>query len=395
MKLRPILVRVTTIPISMRVLLKGQIRYMLDHGFDVRMVSGDSNDKPLLEAQEGEKLITVPLTRKITPLLDLICLIRLIRIFSKIKPDIVHTHTPKAGLLGMWAAKLSGVPVRMHTVAGIPWMERKGLFKILLRCIERLTAMASTGVYPNSFALKRFMLNEKIASRKLEVIGDGSSNGVDDEYFQSSDLIREESVVLRQQKMLQKEDWVWIFVGRVVRDKGISELLHAFKSIKEQFEGDQLWILGEEELDLDPLTDEDRILMKSTKGIHCWGFREDIRPFLFASQVLVFPSYREGFPNVPMQAALMGTTLLLSDINGCNEIVEDRVNGLLVQPKNTSALTRAMLFIRNNEYLREQYAERAREKVLARYSRQVVQDQIFKEYIKQLKKKKLPLPEYE
>jgi glycosyltransferase involved in cell wall biosynthesis len=135
--------------------------------------------------------------------------------------------------------------------------------------------------------------------------------------------------------------------------------------------------------------------MKSTKGIHCWGFREDIRPFLFASQVLVFPSYREGFPNVPMQAALMGTTLLLSDINGCNEIVEDRVNGLLVQPKNTSALTRAMLFIRNNEYLREQYAERAREKVLARYSRQVVQDQIFKEYIKQLKKKKLPLPEYE
>jgi glycosyltransferase involved in cell wall biosynthesis len=392
MQRSPILVRVTTIPLSMRVLLKGQIQFMREHGFDVKMISSDSQDKNLLEQQEGAELITVPFTRRITPFQDLICLFQLIRIFRKIRPDIVHTHTPKAGLLGMWAARLSGVPLRMHTVAGLPWMEKKGLLRQLLRMIEKLTAMASTGVYPNSFALKRFMLNEKIASRKLDVIGAGSSNGVDDEFFRCTDSIREEALRLREQTMIQKDDWVWIFIGRVVRDKGVSELLQSFKSIREQFRGDQLWILGEEEPGLDPLSEADRAMLTSAEGIHCWGFREDIRPFLLASQALVFPSYREGFPNVPMQAALMGTMLLLSDINGCNEIVEDRVNGLLVQPKNTSALTRAMLFIRKNEYLREQYAERARDKIQSRYSRRTVQNQILEEYKKQLRKKKLPLP---
>lgn len=368
---------------------------MRDRGFDVRMITGAGSDTFLLEEQEGGKVITVPFTRKITPFRDLLCLIRLYRIFKKLTPDIVHTHTPKAGLLGMWAAKLAGVPIRMHTVAGIPWMEKSGLMRKLLRQMERLTSLASTAVYPNSFALKRFLVNENIFPKKLEVIGSGSSNGVDCDFFHTTEIIVERALQLRQQCYLKDKDWVWIFIGRIVRDKGISELLKAFNQLRQQFPGDQLWILGEEEPQLDPLSKEDKLILKTSPGIHCWGFVEDIRPYLQASQVLVFPSYREGFPNVPMQAALMGSMLLLSDINGCNEIVEDRVNGMLVQPKDASALARNMLFIRNNDYLRNQFAERAKEKVKNRFSRQTVQQLLLDEYINQLKKNHLPLPNHE
>lgn len=385
----PKLIRITTVPVSLQVLLKGQMKFMSRHGFEVTMISAGGIEVNALKEQEQCPHIAVPLTRKITPWKDLVCLIKLVRVIKKIKPDIVHTHTPKAGLIGMWAAKLAGVPVRLHTIAGLPWMESRGIMRFILRSVEKLTAKAASRIYPNSFELESFLAEENVAKDKMKVLGKGSSNGIDSSFFSLTETIKEQAAALRQQKKTEQTSWVWIFVGRLVKDKGIGELLDAFQTLNKSFPGDQLWMLGEEEPELDPLDEHHKEILHTHSSIHCWGFQKDIRPYLAASQVLAFPSYREGFPNVPMQAGLMGCMLVLSDINGCNEIVEHEKNGLLVPVKNTIALSDAMLQIRQNPAAREAFAQAINKKIKEDYDQQKLWNLILEEYHSWLPGKKL------
>lgn len=383
----PRLIRITTVPVSMQVLLKGQLKFMKQHGFDVTMISADGPEVKTVIDQESCPHIAVPFTRMITPLKDLICWIKLFKILRKIKPDIVHTHTPKAGLLGMSAAWFARVPVRMHTIAGLPWIEKKGGFRKLMRFLEKVTATFASGLYPNSRNLEKFLEMEKVGLGKMKVLGQGSSNGIDSNFFSITENLAKEGAALREDNKITKEAWVWVFVGRLVKDKGIGELLDAFQKTHEKFPGDRLWLLGEEEPDLDPLDAHHAALLHTHSAVQCWGFKKDIRPYLAASQVLVFPSHREGFPNVPMQAGSMGCMLLLSDINGCNEIVKHQENGLLVPSKNADALTTSMLYIRQKPAEREVYAEAIRNKIKNDYDQQHVWDLILEEYHSQLTKK--------
>ncbi len=383
----PKLVRITTLPVSMQVLLKGQMRFMKEHGFDVVMISSDGPEVKALQEQEQCVHIAVLLTRKISPVTDLISLFKLVRLFRKIKPDIVHTHTPKAGLLGMWAAWLAGVPVRLHTIAGLPWVETTGFLRALLKFVEKLTAMPACQIYPNSFIQQRFLSEQKIARGKMKVLGKGSSNGINSDYFSLNEELAVAAAGLRSAEKVSHDAWVWIFVGRLVKDKGLGELLDSFSALQEQFPSDRLWLLGSEEPALDPLDEPHKKMLRSNPAIRCWGFQKDIRPYLAASQVLAFPSYREGFPNVPLQAGLMGCMLLLSDINGCNEIVQDGVNGLLVPAKNTAKLTAAMLTIRRQPALRQKYASAIQQKIKADYDQQVLWEIILNEYQTWLAKK--------
>lgn len=374
------LVRITTVPVSMQVLLKGQPRFMRANGFDVTLVSSPGDEVETLEAQEGCPHISVMLTRKITPFRDLMSLVQLIRILREIRPDIVHTHTPKAGLIGMWAAWFARVPVRLHTIAGIQWMETTGALRTLLKAVEKLTAWPAHRVYPNSRMLAEFLRRQKIGRGKLKVLGKGSSNGIDANHFSPTMEILEKASALRLEKNLQPGDWVWIFVGRLVKDKGLGELLDAFKIIHQQFPGDRLWLLGNEEPELDPLEEGHKEILHTHTAITRWGFQKDIRPYLAAAQVLVFPSYREGFPNVPMQAGLMGCMLLLSDINGCNEIVDTNINGILVPAKDSRKLTEQMLMIRRDPSMRKKYADLARKKITENFGQQQVWRLILDEY---------------
>ncbi|MFT3909005.1 MAG: glycosyltransferase family 4 protein [Ferruginibacter sp.] len=383
----PRLIRITTVPVSMQVLLRGQLKFMKEHGFDVTMVSADGEEVKALEEQEGSPHIAVPFTRMITPIKDMICWIKMFRIFRKLKPDIVHSHTSKAGLIGMSAAWFAGVPVRLHTIAGIPWIESKGFFRYFMRLLEKVTVMFASKIYPNSFNQEKFLEAENIAVGKMKVLGKGSSNGIDTDFFSVTPSITTAATKLREEKKIETNAWVWIFVGRLVKDKGIGELLDAFQKIQEKFPADRLWLLGEEEPELDPLDEHHASLLHTHPAIYSWGFQKDIRPYLAASQVLVFPSYREGFPNVPMQAGLMGCMLLLSDINGCNEIVQDKENGLLVPSKNTEALTASMFLIRQDPELRTTYAQAIQSRIKKEYEQQHVWDLILEEYHYWLTKK--------
>ena len=380
----PKLVRITTVPISLLVLLKGQMRFMQSKGFDVTMISSDGEEVAPLLIQEDCPHISIELTRKITPIKDLLSLIALTRLLLKIKPDIVHTHTPKAGLIGMWAAKFAGVPVRLHTIAGLPWVETTGMMRKLLKNVEKLTAMAACQILPNSFVQRDFLYNENIARGKMKVIGGGSSNGIDSDHFSSNETIEAKAKALTTAANLHADGWIWIFVGRIVKDKGMAELMESFVEVHAQFPKDRLWLVGEEEPTLDPLEEKHRTLLHEHPAIKWCGYQKDIRPYLAAAKVLAFPSYREGFPNVPLQAGSMGCMLLLSDINGCNEIVKNGTDGMLVPPKNTAALTTAMLQIRNNPTQRDFFASAIQQKIKAQYNQKLLWNLLLQEYQQQL-----------
>ena len=381
----PKLVRITTVPVSMMVLLKGQLKFMKQNGFDVTMISNEGPEVEQLKVQENCPHIAITLTRKITPFTDLISLIKLTLLLRKIKPDIVHTHTPKAGLIGMWAAKLAGVTIRLHTIAGLPWVESRGMIRRLLIAVEKLTAFAATNVFPNSFVQRDFLLQNEIAKNKMKVIGNGSSNGIDTDYFSTNLDIENQAKAIRIRERIHEEACVWIFVGRIVRDKGITELIDAFLEIQIQFPEDRLLLLGDQEPHLDPLDEKYVQLLTSHHAIISCGFQKDIRPYLAASQVLVFPSYREGFPNVPMQAGAMGCALILSDINGCNEIVNHGKDGWLVSVKNVSALTAAMMEARNNPIKTRLFAETIKEKIVTGYAQSYLWNCMLQEYQQLLK----------
>jgi len=383
----PKIVRITTIPVSMMVLLKGQMKFMQQNGFDIVMISSDGKEVKQLIEQESCPHIAIKLTRKITPFTDLVSLFRLVKILHSIKPDIVHSHTPKAGLIAMWAAKIAGVRIRLHTIAGLPWMETKGIKRRMLIGVEKLTTMAATSVFPNSFTQRDFLISNGIAQNKMKVIGNGTSNGINLNHFVRNADIHAKAKNIRQQLGIDENDWLWIFVGRIVKDKGISELIEAFDDIFKLFPRDRLLLVGEQETDLDPLDQKHIDILKNHSAMISCGFQNDIRPYLAASQVLVFPSYREGFPNVPMQAGLMGCALILSDINGCNELVRHNEDGWLVTVKNKASLFNAMLEARNNRTLMQQYANTIQAKIKEKYDQTNFWNSLLNEYRQQLNNK--------
>jgi glycosyltransferase involved in cell wall biosynthesis len=373
--------------------LTGQMRYMREQGFDVIMMSSDGSEVEALVEQEGCSHEVIRLTRRITPWQDLKALVTLTRRLRQLRPDIVHTHTPKAGLIGMWAAKLAGVPIRLHTIAGLPWMESTGWRRRLLIAIEHLTALAATRIYPNSRQQMQYMASHRIARNKMMVLGHGSSNGIDLDKYALTPELEQKAEELKQQVRLYKGAWIWVFVGRLVKDKGMAELMKAFQRFYRQFPEDQLWLIGAQEPDLDPLDEETLESMKNLKTVRCWGFQEDVRPFLAAANALVFPSYREGFPNVPLQAGALGCALVLSDINGCNEIVEHEKDGYLVKPKNVNDLVYWLIKLREEDGRGALFSTNIREKIAAHYDRKVIWSALLDQYRQLLKETNKPLPD--
>jgi lipopolysaccharide/colanic/teichoic acid biosynthesis glycosyltransferase len=378
----PRLLRITTVPISLKLLLGGQLTFFKRQGFEVLSISADGP-----EVQdgmiEGAPHKVVPMTRKITPIQDLACLFKIIRIIRQFRPDIVHTHTPKAGLLGMLAAWFCSVPVRMHTVAGLPLMEKSGFTKRLLVFVERITYRCATVVYPNSAGLMKFIQQSIGEDFPLQMIGKGSSNGIDIDFFSRTEILEKEARAIRKKYGIGVEDLVYSFVGRVVRDKGIGELVKAFRQSRQgnapetkQF----LLVIGHFEQDLDPISPEDLAFLRSDGNVVLAGYQSDVRPWLIASDIFVFPSYREGFPNVVMQAGCLGVPAIVSNINGCNEIVEHNLTGLIVTPKDAEALRQAMRKLADDKLLRSTLAQKAYSKITTFYDQRYVWQQLLKEY---------------
>ncbi len=374
------LVRITTLPISFEKLLPGQL-YFMSYYYDVYAISSAKNQLEEFAKNEKANAYSVNLTRKITPFTDIIALWKLYKFLRLSKPSIVHTHTPKAGLLGMLAAKAAGIRIRLHTVAGLPLMEASGLKKWILKGTEKVTYACATKVYPNSFGLKQIIINYKFCNPdKLKIIANGSSNGVDVSYFNPSLITDEIKNKVRKSLNIEKNDFTYLYVGRIVGDKGINELVEAFDKLYKTNSNIKLLLVGYKEAELDKLKQKTEDIISSHPAIISTGFHKDVRAFYAISNVLVLPSYREGFPNVLMQAGAMGLFCIATDINGCNEIIEDEENGFLVPPKDTDSLFNAMSQVLLQRDERGIYNDVARQRVCEKYNSSIIWNALLEEY---------------
>ncbi|HET8860577.1 glycosyltransferase family 4 protein [Marivirga sp.] len=374
------ILRITTVPISLNILLKGQLKFMGENGYDVITASADGPEVKEICQRESVQHFAIDFTRTLSPFKDLRALWQLIRLIQKEKPNIVHTHTPKAGLLGMMAAKFAGVKLRMHTVAGMPLMEATGNTKRILRLTEKLTYFCAHKVYPNSDRLQDYMQKEFSAFQdKFKIIGEGSSNGIDTKHFSKQSVDESAIQNLRSEHKISSHAAVFVFVGRIVEDKGIHELVEAFLGLEEKA---YLLLVGAFEDEREPVKAQiKQSIANHTRIIHV-GFQKDIRPFLAASDIFVFPSYREGFPNVVLQAAAMELPCIVSDINGSNEIITHNENGLIVPVKNTEELKLAMEQLLINIEKRKNLASNSRVSILDKYDQHKVWRAILEEYQK-------------
>lgn len=369
------LIRVTTVPLSLEKLLGNQLTYM-NSFYDVTAVSSDEEELARVATQLGVKHHCVEMTRKITPLKDLKAIWDMYRFLKKEKPDIIHSHTPKAGMIAMMAGYMAGVPVRMHTVAGLPLLETSGIKSWVLETVEKLIYRCSTQVYPNSKGLKEIMIQRGLGKPgKLTVLGNGSSNGIDTNYFDPTLITTETRESLRKKLEIAPQDYVFVFVGRLVKDKGINELVAAFARLQKNrqhlsagnTEGEsfhrsdlKLLLVGPSEQDLDPLAPLTLSEIDRNSHIITVGYQQDVRPYLAVSDCLVFPSYREGFPNAVMQAGAMGLPAIVTNINGCNEIVTHLLNGIIIPVKESVALENAMRLISEDTELHHRMKDLSR-----------------------------------
>ena len=368
------LIRTSTIPASLENLLKGQLK-MLSKYYNVLAVSSPGDDMETIEEREGVRTIAIPMERRISLIKDFISLIRLIVLFAKERPDMVHSITPKAGLLSMLAAWITRVPVRMHTFTGLVFPTATGKMQKLLIAMDRLTCFCATHINPEGEGVKRDLVNYNITSKPLHIIANGNVNGIDLEYFDKTPEVVEKACSYKKEGT-----FTFCFVGRMVRDKGINELVHSFLRLYQKDERVRLLLVGPFEKELDPVLPEVEEHILHHPGICYMGYQNDVRPFLVASDALVFPSYREGFPNVVIQAGAMGLPAIVTDIKGCNEIVLPDLNGVIIPSKDEQALYESMKYFASHPVEVERMAANARPLIASRYEQRIVWNALLDEY---------------
>lgn len=379
------IIRITTAPLSLKVLLAGQMKYMQEHGFEVVMVSSDGPELPSVKENEGCRHHIIPMTRRMTPFGDLRCLWLLYRYFRKERPDIVHSHTPKAGLLAMLAARFAGVKLRVHTIAGLRYVTTRGFSRRLLVFMEKLTGKAATHVWPNSCSLENFIRENKLVKpAKLEVIGWGSSNGVRLSRYSPAAIQASKLEETKQHIGFDEKLVYFLSVGRIVHDKGMDELLAAFVKVYEINPSVRLLLVGAFEDEVDPVSDKARELIRNHPGVIMAGWSDAVEYYMHFSFALVHPSHREGFPNVLLQAGAMYCPILCSRIEGNVDIVEHGKTGLIFEVKNEDALFEQMKYALENPALIKQYAATLRQQIEQHFDQPIVHSFLHKRYMELL-----------
>ncbi len=376
------LVRITTVPMALRYLLPGQMDFMQQQGYDVLMISADGKELPEVLAQEKCRHIVVPMTRKITPLQDLKCLWQLVKIFRKEKPDIVHSHTPKAGLLGMLAAFIARTPTRIHTVAGLPLMVETGFKHRLLKAIEKLTYSAATQVWPNSPSLYQYIMKEQLTRpSKLKLIGSGSTNGINTERFDPAKMQPHIMQQVKESINYQPELSYFLCMGRLVKDKGIVELINAFTALSLNQNNSRLILVGDFEDGLDPLPRHTKISIKNNPAILHVKWTNEVEYYMQLAHSFVFPSHREGFPNVLLQAGAMKLPIICSNIVGNKDIVKNNETGFVFDVANEKQMQDLMLRSLQERGTMMEMAAQLRQKVNAEFQRSFIWKNIHDQYV--------------
>lgn len=315
---------ITTSPLTINLILKNQPKY-LSQFYDVEIATSPDASFECIFAREKVITHAVSMDRGINLVKDIYSIIKMFFLVKKLKPTIVHSYTPKAGLVAMVSSYFCRVPIRIHTFTGLIFPTQTGFKKILIKNVDKLICLFATHIIPESNGVKKILIKENITKKPLALIGHGNIAGVDVDFFNSD-----------EKNFTKKANgkFRFIFVGRLHRDKGIEELITAFDKIGNKAE---LVLVGD--LDQEGQLNKDVLnRIKSNPSINWVGFQHDIRDFLINSDVLILPSYREGFPNVLLQAGAMALPCLVTDIPGSNEIIEENKNGWIIPPGDHNSL---------------------------------------------------------
>lgn len=347
--------------------------------YEVVLLSSPGEELDEAKAQYGVKTIAVPMERHISVLKDFVSLCRLIIIFLRERPDIVHSMTPKAGMLCMLAGWLTWVPVRVHTFTGLVFPTSTGMKRRILMFTDWLTCACATHVIPEGEGVKTDLLNNGITKKPLQVLGYGNVMGVDLSYYSRLRVSGE--------RLKVKDEFIFLFVGRIVRDKGINELVKAFLRLHNNHPNTKLYLVGPFEDSLDPISSETRQAISQNNSIDAVGAKrgDELLAYYAAADCFVFPSYREGFPNTVLEAGAMELPSIVTDINGSREIIIEGKNGVIVPPRDEQALFEAMKEMLENTEKRKEMAANARRLIAQRFEASFVRACLYDFYRRILK----------
>jgi glycosyltransferase involved in cell wall biosynthesis len=376
--------RISTVAFFIDTQLHSQISMTVKSGAEVSVIASESSLNRPIDCVE---YFSIDIPREINPLKDLLALVRLWRLFRKQKFDIVHSTTPKAGLLCALAGKFAGVQIRIHSYTGQPWVTLTGIKRQVARWGDWIIGSLNTTCYTDSDSQKAFLVSEKlVSSNKLSVIGKGSLAGVDVKRFNLERFSGAERYAIKESLGISQDAIVLLFVGRIVKDKGVVELVEAFKKVIAEHKSSNLYLLmvGPQELS----TDELDIVPNSAvnQKIIFTGYTDVPEQFMAVSDVLCIPSYREGFGTVVIEAAAMGLPTIGTNIYGLSDAIIDGETGLLVEPKNVSELMQSLDNIIHDDALRNTLGKNAQTRALRDFSNEVVNRLVIEEYVALLKR---------
>ena len=374
----PLLVHIATVPEFFHSFFQGQLEFMVEQGFEVAMICSPG------ETSQGFKdwpvrFFPVSIQRRISPLADIISIWKIIWLFRSLQPDIVHVHTSKAGLLGMISAWIVGVRVKLFTVHGFRWVTKQGISRLMIKASNRLTCSMADHVFCVSKSNLELAIADNICSiDKARVVCEGSINGVDtiDRFNPKKER---NSHAIRKGMGIPESSFVFGFVGRIVRDKGVEELAAAWRSIRRDISDAHLMLVGKVESG-DPVSDEVLGILKRDKRVHFTGFCSEVAPYYRAMDAFVLPSYREGFPVTPLEAAAMDLPVIATKIPGCVDAVVNNKTGILVAPGSTVELEEAMRTFLNDRKMAERLGRKGRKFVLENFQPKPIWQELAKEY---------------
>lgn len=380
--------RAVTVPFMFETLLREQLGYVAQQGIDITLVStpGPELEGICKSLQIGYH--PVVMAREPRPRRDLLSLVALIRLFRHKRFDIVHSSTPKAGLLTAIAGVLARVPVRIHTFTGQVWVGMHGLSREIMRRCDWLIGHLDTHCYADSVSQRDFLVNERLVpASRISVLGAGSINGVNLERFNPKIFGGERSAAPQRELGISDQSLVILFVGRLAKDKGIRELVSAFRMLQKDQKEVELVLVGPFEPERDPLSRETLYELSHNPRIHVVGYSHEPEKYMAAADVFCLPSYREGFGSVVIEAAAMGVPAVVSRVVGLVDAVVDGETGVLVPVKEVEPLRGALAKMLSFPTIRRRMGCAARERAVRDFDSRIVNRLVWEEYKKLMAKR--------
>jgi len=359
---------VATVPSTLRAFYQPLIKSLCDAGHLVTLIASPGVELDEFRRTAPVQTHCVPITRAISPFRDLRSILMLIRIFRAQAFDLVHTHTPKAGLLGMIASCMARVPRRVHTLHGLPLETARGLKRRLLIMADRLTCGLAHKVCVVSASLRHRALDLQLCDpRKAVVLADGTACGVDLLRFTRTTAVLDQAAEIRRKLAIPPDAIVLGFVGWLVADKGVAELIDVFTALAKRHDNLHLLMIGPEGGKRDPLPPRTLGTIRQHRGIHYAGLVSDPVPFYAAMDLCVLPTRREGFPYALLEAAALEVPVVATRVTGCVDAVVDGETGLLVDPVDPEGLAAAVERLARDPVLRSALGTAARRRVQASF----------------------------